>query len=402
MIIVADENIPLVQEAFGTLGQVVTLPGRSITADVLRQTKAEVLIVRSVTGVGPELLRGSSVRFVGTATIGTDHLDLAFLKKEKIEFASAPGCNANSVAEYVIAALLFLARGKGFNLEGKSLGVIGVGNVGSRVATKAQALGMKVLLNDPPLARSTGEPRYLPLEALMDADFLTLHVPLTREGLDATYQMVNEDFLARMRPDSILINTSRGLVVDEKALKVVLRNGRIAAAVLDVWEHEPSIDVQLLGLVALGTPHIAGYSLDGKVNGTFMVYQALCRYSGLQPQWRPDEVLSNRKQPPLSLDNVPQDIEEVQRTRQVEDVIGGLVRQLYDIQKDDANLRKITELNAEERGAYFDRLRKEYPVRREFHSLGVKLSRQDKKLSGILKALGFRISYGIGKHKMLS
>ena len=392
MLIVADENIPLVQEAFGTLGQVVTLPGRSITADVLKQTKAEVLIVRSVTGVGPELLRGSSVRFVGTATIGTDHLALSFLKKEKIGFASAPGCNANSVAEYVIAALLFLARAKGFSFEGKSLGVIGVGNVGSRVVTKAQALGMKVLLNDPPLARSTRELRYLPLEALMDADFLTLHVPLTMEGLDATYQMVNEDFLARMRPDSILINTSRGLVVDEKALKVILRNGRIAAAVLDVWEHEPSIDVRLLGLVTLGTPHIAGYSLDGKVNGTFMVYQALCQYSGLQPQWRPAEVLSNQKQPPLSLDNVPQDIEEVERTKQVEDVVGGLVRQLYDIQKDDANLRKTTELNAEERGAYFDRLRKEYPVRREFHSVGVKLSQHDKKLSGILKALGFRIS----------
>ena len=370
----------------------VTLPGRSITADVLRQTKADVLIVRSVTGVGPELLRGSSVRFVGTATIGTDHLDLSFLKKEKIEFASAPGCNANSVAEYVIATLLFLARGKGFSLEGKSLGIIGVGNVGSRVVTKAQALGMKVLLNDPPLARSTGEPRYLPLEALMDADFLTLHVPLTMEGLDATYRMANEDFLARMRPDSILINTSRGSVVDEKALKVVLRDGRIAAAVLDVWEREPSIDVQLLGLVALGTPHIAGYSLDGKVNGTFMVYQALCRYSGLQPQWRPAEVLSNQKQPPLVIDNVPQDTEEVERTKQVEDVVGGLVRQLYDIQKDDANLRKTTELNADERGAYFDRLRKEYPVRREFHSVTVKLSQHDKKLSGILKALGFRIS----------
>lgn len=392
MLIVADENIPLVQEAFGTLGEVITLPGRSITSDAIKQTKAEALIVRSVTGVGPELLRGSSVRFVGTATIGTDHLDLSFLKKEKIEFASAPGCNANSVAEYVIAALLFLARVKGFSLEGKSLGVIGVGNVGSRVVTKAQALGMKVLLNDPPLARSTGDSHYLPLEALMGADFLTLHVPLTMEGPDATYHMVNEDFLTRMRPDSILINTSRGLVVDEKALKVALRNGRIAAAVLDVWEHEPSTDVELLGLVALGTPHIAGYSFDGKVNGTFMVYQALCRYSGLQPQWSPDEVLSNQKQPSLVIDNLPQDTEEVEQTKQVEDVVDGLVRQLYDIQKDDANLRKITELAAEERGAYFDRLRKEYPVRREFHSLKVKLSQHDKKLSCILEALGFRIN----------
>lgn len=392
MKIIADENIPFVREAFGTLGEVITLPGRAITSDILKQTQGEALVVRSVTRVGPELLKDSAVRFVGTATIGTDHIDLDFLKKKGIGFASAPGSNANSVAEYVIAALLFLARTKGFKLKDRILGIIGVGNVGRRVADKARALGMKVLLNDPPLARSSGDPKYLPLEELFKADILTLHVPLTKEGPDATYHLVNEDFLSRIKPGSILINTSRGSVVDENTLKAVLQDNRIAAVVLDVWEHEPVIDTELLKLAAIGTPHIAGYSFDGKVNGTSMVYKAFCRYLRTRPEWNPEEVLSNfNKRPPLVIDNAALDAKE---TTEVEDIIDTIVKELYDIHQDDMRLRKIIEISVQEQGTYFDLLRKEYPVRREFQSVQVRLSRDDENLSGILRGLGVKTNIG--------
>lgn len=398
MKIIVDENIPFGKEAFGALGEVIILSGRAITADVLKDTGTEVLLVRSVTKVGHELLKHSSIKFVGTATIGTDHIDLEFLKKENIGFSSAPGSNANSVAEYIVAALLFLAKVKKSKLKDKTLGVIGVGNVGSRVVTKAQSLGMKVLLNDPPLARATGENKYVPLESIFNADILTLHVPLTKKGEDATYHMVNEEFLSKMKPDSILINSSRGSVVDETALKPALRDKCIAAAVLDVWEHEPSIDIEMLKLAALGTPHIAGYSFDGKVNGTFMIYKALCKHLNIEPQWNPDEVFFNEKQPSLSLVNLSQNVEKVEQSEQVKDLIDRLVRQFYDIRKDDNNLRKITQLAANEQGAYFDLLRREYPVRREFQSADVKLSRDDKKLSEVLLSLGFRISCATSSH----
>ncbi|NQT84941.1 4-phosphoerythronate dehydrogenase, partial [bacterium] len=216
MKIVADENIPYVKEAFGSLGDVIPLPGRKIApASVV---DAEILLVRSITEVNASLLEGSRVRFVGTATIGTDHVDEEYLHSRGIAFASAPGSNANSVAEYVVAALLTTARRKNFPLKGKTIGVIGVGNCGSRVAKKAEALGMRVLLNDPPLWRQTGNKRFRPLEELFSADILTLHVPLTYEGIDATYHLVDEAFLSKLRPECILMNTSRGPVVDNLAL----------------------------------------------------------------------------------------------------------------------------------------------------------------------------------------
>lgn len=207
MKIIADENIPFVAECFSSIGDVEPVLGREITLSLVGD--ADILLVRSITKVNSDLLAGSKVRFVGTATIGFDHIDVEYLKKNNIGFASAPGSNANSAAEYVIAAILEIGQKHKINLEGKSIGIIGVGNVGSRVAKKCAALGMKVYLNDPPLQRQTSDAKYLPIEGLFDCDFITLHTPLTSEGIDKTFHLANDTFFKSLKTESVFINTSR-------------------------------------------------------------------------------------------------------------------------------------------------------------------------------------------------
>jgi len=377
--IIADENIPFAREAFGALGEVTLISGREATPQVLRD--CDLLFCRSVTKINRELLEGSRVRFVGTATIGTDHVDIPYLRERGIAFASAPGSNANSVAEYVVAALLVLARDGGFVLEGRTLGVVGVGNVGSQVVRKAEALGLRVLQNDPPLARRTGEPRFLPLEALLEADFLTFHVPLSREGEDATCHMADAALLRRLRPSACLLNTSRGAVVETQALKDALGRRRIAAAVLDVWEGEPAIDLDLLSQAAIGTPHIAGYSFDGKVAATEMIYRAACETLGVEPAWDPAAIMPPPGHPRLEIRCAG---------RPDEDVLREAVLTVYDIEADDRNLRQSPQPPAE-RGAYFDRLRKIYPERREFHNTTLVLHGAAERLEAGLAGLGFRM-----------
>ena len=257
MKIVADANIPFVRECFSSIGEVTVMGGREMTPWLVAD--ADILLVRSITPVGVDLLAGSKVRFVATATIGFDHVDLDFLRRNKIGFASAPGSNANSAAEYVIAGLLEIGRRRHLKLEGTSIGVIGVGNVGSRVARKCAALGMRIYLNDPLLQRQTGDPKYLPIEELYDCDFITVHTPLTFGGPDKTYHLVDEEFLDSLKEGCVFLNASRGGVVDSAALKAAIRSRRLKAVVLDVWENEPTIDIELLEMVDLGTPHIAGY-----------------------------------------------------------------------------------------------------------------------------------------------
>jgi erythronate-4-phosphate dehydrogenase len=212
MKIVADTNIPFVAECFSSIGKVEVVAGRDITPSAV--SNADILLVRSVTLVGKGLLAGSKVRFVATATIGFEHIDTEYLAKNNIGFASAPGSNANSVAEYIVAALLSVARKKRIQLEGKSIGIVGVGNVGSKVEKKVKALRMKVYLNDPPLQRGTGDAKYLPIEELFDCDFLTLHTPLTFEGIDKTFHLADEKFFKSLRAGSAFINTARGGVTD--------------------------------------------------------------------------------------------------------------------------------------------------------------------------------------------
>lgn len=380
MQIIADENIPFVKEAFGTLGRVTLLPGRGINAKALRD--ADILLVRSVTTVDEALLAGSKVSFVATATIGTDHIDRQYLRKRKIGFASAPGSNATSVAEYVTAALLVLARNGGWLLKGKSIGIVGVGNVGSRVETRCRALGMKVILNDPPLARKTGAGKYAPLARILKADIVTIHAPLATEGPDATYQMVNEDFVARMKPGAILINTARGKIAESRALMRALDGDQLAEVVLDVFENEPSPMQGLIERAATATPHIAGYALDGKVRGTQMIYNAACRRFKKKRVWKMEAVLPEPPVPLLELDA---------RGRTDEEVIRDAVLAVCDIEGDDARMRKIPKAPQEKRAAFFDRLRRNYPVRREFHNTRIVLKHPRASLKKALKALEFGV-----------
>jgi erythronate-4-phosphate dehydrogenase len=377
--IIADENIPGAREAFSHLGEVRLLPGRAITRENLLD--ADLLLVRSITPVNAKLLQNTAIRFVGTATIGTDHVDTAYLERQNIAFASAAGSNANSVAEYVVAALVHRAVKHELSLSSLTLGVVGVGHVGSRVEKTAAALGMRVLLNDPPLARQTHDPQYLPLDALMEADVITLHTPLTHAGEDATFHLFDAARLRAMKRGSVLINTSRGAVVDNAALKAALQSGHLAAAILDVWENEPEIDVELLRLVEIGTPHIAGYSLDGKLNGTQQIYLAACEFLGVTPQWRLETALPPVSQPLISLPLEGKEIEEI---------LQSTIQRAYDIAADDRRLRTCLDMPPEERGRYFDRLRRNYPVRREFHNYLVELSGDEKSFMKQLRALGFR------------
>ncbi|MHC4693802.1 MAG: 4-phosphoerythronate dehydrogenase PdxB [Planctomycetota bacterium] len=380
MKIIADENIPFVAECFSSIGEVETVPGREITPAVIAD--ADVLLVRSITPVGEDLLAGSKVRFVGTATIGFDHIDTEYLSQNNIDFASAPGSNANSAAEYVIAALLNITEQHSIDLEGKSIGIIGVGNVGGRVAKKASALGMKLFLNDPPLQRQTGDSKYLSIEKLFDCDFVTLHTPLTFEGQDKTFHLADDTFFKSLKRGCIFINASRGGVVDSSALKAAIEESRLQATVLDVWENEPNIDVELLEMVDIGTPHIAGYSLDGKIAGMIMIYKAACEYFELGVKYDIDSFLPVPAIPELRIKT--QSVSE-------QDALLGIVEKIYDIKADDARLRRMLEESAEERGKYFDSLRKNYPVRREFQNTRIIVEDNNISLAGKLKGIGFKV-----------
>jgi len=361
MNIVADPNIPFVREAFGELGKVALVPGRQMNATTVRD--ADLLLVRSVTPVNAQLLDGSRVRFVGTATIGFDHVDTQYLQQRGIRFATAAGSNANSVAEYIVAALLELAHRKGFRLREKTLGVVGVGNVGSKVVRYAEALGMRVLQNDPPRQRVEGGPFVSLDRVVAEADIITLHVPLTRSGPDATFHLLEPR-------RGILINSSRGAVLDNRALLTAPLEG----LVLDVWEGEPNVLPGLLEKTDIATPHIAGYSLDGKVNGTRMIYEAVCRWCGLNPTW----------QPQLPRPVVERREVAVKPSEDDEEVLRRVVREVYDIMADDAALR------ADPR--QFDKLRAEYPVRREFYNTTLVLQGASDGLRAKFAALGFRLA----------
>jgi erythronate-4-phosphate dehydrogenase len=378
MKIVADANIPFVKECFSSIGEVTVVGGREITPWIVAD--ADILLVRSITPVGVDLLAGSKIRFVGTATIGFDHIDIDFLSRNNIGFASAPGSNANSAAEYVIAGLLEIGQRYALDLEGRSIGIVGVGNVGGRVAKKCAAMGMDVYLNDPPLKRQTGDEKYLPLERLFDCDFITLHTPLTFEGPDKTYHLADEKFFKSLKERCVFVNASRGGVVDSGALKSAIRSGRLRAVVLDVWENEPDIDIELLKMVDIGTPHIAGYSLDGKIAGMIMIYKAACEYFGAEPKFDIEDFLPEPAVPELKINpNITNE----------QDALLSAVQKIYRIDKDDVRLRRILDKPAENRCRHFDNLRKNYPVRREFQNTSVIVKDASSSLAKKLVGIGF-------------
>lgn len=277
MKVIIDNKIPYIREAVGQIAdEVVYLPGNEFTPDAVRD--ADALIIRTRTRCNRELLEGSRVKFIATATIGFDHIDTDYCRKAGIVWQNCPGCNAGSVEQYLHAVLLLLKRQKGIRLEDACLGIVGVGHVGSRVARMARALGMKVLLNDPPKADAGGE-RWVDLSVLArECDVITFHTPLNRQGKYSTYHLADEHFFASLQHRPVIINTSRGEVIDTEALLAALRAGTVRDAVIDTWEHEPDIDRELLQSVFLGTPHIAGYSADGKSNATRMALEALCKF----------------------------------------------------------------------------------------------------------------------------
>ena len=363
-VILADENIPFAREAFGTLGEVRLKHGRQIAhADL---ADVDLLVVRSITKVDAALLAGTRVRFVGTATSGSDHVDTADLERLGIAFHAALGCNANAVSEYMAAAWLTVAKLRGDTLAGRRVGVIGVGHVGSLVVKKAEALGMDPVLNDPPKARETGSDRYRPLHDLLDCDIVTCHTPLTFNGPDPTYRLIGEAFFSRLKPEAWFCNAGRGEVVHEAALHQALDEKCLDAVVLDVWDREPEIDGRLLARVDIGTPHIAGYSLEGKLNGTAMVYRAACAFLGVEPAWDPDAAIP-RRAPRLPLHGFGERQTALGRLdRKGIAALADAVTAIYPILRDDEALRKTVGMNAAERGKAFDLLRRTYPVRREF------------------------------------
>jgi erythronate-4-phosphate dehydrogenase len=377
MRIVVDENVPYGREAFECLGAVQTLPGRDINRAHL--TEADALVIRSITKVKPELLENTPVRFVGTCTIGEDHVDKAFLAAQGITFSSAPGCNANSVGQYISSALTRLAMKYDFKLKGMKLGIVGVGNVGTKVEKKARAMGFECVLNDPPLQEATGDPKYRPLEEILDCDIITLHVPLEKAGSHPTFHLADVDFLARMKPGSILINSSRGPVVDNQALKNALAQGRPKGAVLDVWEGEPMVDNDLLAAVDFATPHIAGYSFDGKVNGTRQIFEALCAHLGETPTWDPAPLLPAPEQPEVTVD--PGQANALHRA----------ILAVYDIVRDDTAMRELGRVPPAEQAAFFDGLRKNYPRRREFFNTRARLISPSPALAEQLRGVGFSL-----------
>ena len=374
MKIVCDNKIPFIRGVFEPYAEVVYLPGKETTAEVVRD--ADAIVTRTRTKCDAALLAGSSVKVIATATIGFDHIDTAWCEGNGILWRNAPGCNSWSVKQYIGAVLVTLARRRNLRLSGMTLGVVGVGNVGSKVAKTAEALGMKVLLCDPPRARREGPEGFVSLDELVAAsDIVTLHVPLSREGEDATWHLFDADRLATMRPGQILFNSSRGPVVDNAALKAALQAKALRAAVLDVWEGEPEPDRELMSLLDIATPHIAGYSADGKANGTMSSVRTVASVLGLPlTDWRPEGIPAPAQPLEFTLDAAGKDLQEV---------LSEALLYTYDILADDRALRAHPEC--------FEKLRGDYPVRREPTAFTLRLSGGSPEMAARLSDLGFQV-----------
>ena len=374
MKIVCDNKIPFLKGALEPYAEVVYLPGAETTPEVVRD--ADAIITRTRTICNEALLKGSSVKVIATATIGFDHIDTRWCEANGIHWENSPGCNSWSVKQYIASVLVTLAKKHGFRFDEMTLGVVGVGNVGSKVADVARLMGFKVLLNDPPRARREGNGNFVSLEQLTaESDIITVHVPLTHEGEDATFHLFDGPRLDGLRKDQILINSSRGEVVDNKELKRILLNKSIKGAVLDVWEGEPQLDPQLVSLLDITTPHIAGYSADGKANGTTMSVQTVARQLDLPlKQWKATGVPAPDR--PLSF---VIDAEGLS----MQEVLSRAILYTYDVLDDSDALRC--------RLGDFEKLRGDYPVRREFTAFSLTLEHGTEEMAERLRAIGFTV-----------
>lgn len=374
MKIVVDEKIPFIRGVFEPWADVVYSPGRAIDSAMVAD--ADALITRTRTRCDSTLLKNSSVKIIASATIGYDHLDTGWLDSKGIRWVNAPGCNSGSVMQYMVSVLLFLAGKHSLDLSSLTLGVVGVGNVGSKVVRAAKSLGMNVLQNDPPRQRREQLTDFLPLEMLVaESDILTLHVPLTHEGEDKTFHLVNSSNLNRLKKNCILVNTSRGAVADNAALRETLSDRNLLAAVLDVWEGEPDVDRRLLDLADIATPHIAGYSVDGKANATINSVREVSSFLGLPlTDWRPD-TLPEPAETVIDLTSEP-------HGKTTADLVSTAVRHTFPVEDDDRLFRSEP--------GNFEYLRDNYRVRREFSSYTVRTN--DREAAAILSALGFDVN----------
>ena len=374
MKIVIDDKIPYIKGALEPFAEVVYLPGKATTREVVQD--ADALITRTRTNCSKAILEGSKVKFIATATIGFDHIDVDFCRAAGVEWANAPGCNAESVNQYVSSALFSWSMRKGIAVSNKTIGIVGVGEVGSRIAKTCGILGMKVLLNDPPRERREGSAQFVPLsEIQQQADIITFHVPLNMEGVDCTYHMVDEPFLQNLKNKPLIVNTCRGEVFDTQAVRMAIEAGDLSGAIIDCWENEPGLDLALLQLADYGTPHIAGYSRDGKANGTRSSVRAVSRYFGLGiDEWEPPG-LEPPAHPIIELNG---------KGYSGDSLLAQAIIASYRIDDDDAALRKNPHL--------FERLRGDYPVRREFSSYTVEVAGVEPGVISKLESLGFGVA----------
>ena len=281
MKILADAHIPYLKGVAEQFGEVTYLPGDQFTKEAVKEN--DVLIVRTVTHFDEKILKDSNVKLICSATIGFDHIDTDYCDANNIAWRTAPGCNAGSVDQYITASLICLAKKKNFELKEKTIGIVGVGNVGEKVARACKLLGMKVLLNDPPRSEAENSELFVDLETIQEqADIITFHTPLSKEGNHPTFHLADEKFLEGLVRKPIIINSSRGAVVDNQALRNALKTGSVSGAIIDTWENEPNIDKELLELVDIATPHIAGYSADGKWNATKMSLYTINNFFNLK------------------------------------------------------------------------------------------------------------------------
>ncbi len=375
--IIADDKIPFLQGVLEPYANVEYYPGKEITKD--KVVDADVLIIRTRTKCNKELLNGSSVKLITTATIGFDHIDTIFCKESEIEWLNAPGCNSGSVMQYITAALLQLTGDDGFNLSEKTIGIIGVGNVGRKVKKISEILGMNVLLNDPPRERIEGGNIFYDLDKIKnESDILSLHVPLSRDGMDKTFHLADDEFFNHLRKKPIFINSSRGEVVKTSSLIDAIRNGKISKTVIDVWENEPDIDLKLLSLVDIATPHIAGYSSDGKANGTAICVNAVNKYFdlGLGKNWYPSEI-------PLPVNGIELAINGNHKESQ--DVVKEVISSTYNIIDDSKRLKSSP--------STFEKQRNHYPIRREFFNYTLNLKNCDEVTAEMFNKMNFKINF---------
>ncbi|MCW8925566.1 MAG: 4-phosphoerythronate dehydrogenase PdxB [Xanthomonadales bacterium] len=373
MKVIIDDKIPYIRGALEPYAEVVYLPGKQTTAEVVKD--ADALVTRTRTICDRKKLAGSKVSYIATATIGFDHIDTDYCAEAGIKWSNAPGCNAESVNQYIASALFSYAQRRGLTLKGMTIGIVGVGQVGTRVAKTCEILGMGVLLNDPPREREEGPDQFVSLQTVCEqADIITFHVPLNMHGVDKTHHMADEAFLQSLHKEPLLINTCRGEVFESGPVYRARQAGMVSGLIIDCWENEPQLDLDLLALVDYATPHIAGYSKDGKANGTRASVRAISRHFGLGiDDWEPSGV-EPPPTPLIRLDGGGQTDEQV---------LAEAVLATYQIADDDRALRDNPER--------FEQLRGDYPVRREFGFYSVRAIAVRPEIVSNLEKLGFNI-----------